>query len=137
MQLASRFDCNQKVWHRFIGTKEAREKCQACDGSGNIEAKNGTTQSCRECFGRGYVSEYVHDTPVVNGPYTIGQVRIEYTVKSDNESDFDNYGKQKEKTIVQYMMYETGIGSGSLFYEESLFITKEEAALYTDVEGVS
>jgi hypothetical protein len=47
--------------------------------------------------------------------------------RGQSESDFGNYGKRKESTVVQYMMYETGIGSGSLYYEESLFATKDEA----------
>ena len=127
MKLQSRFNCHQQVWHRFIGSKEVRTKCPACDGSGDLAAKNGTSQSCRECFGHGYTSEWISDIPVVNGPYTIGQIKIEYTAKSEKDSDFSNYGKQKESTVIQYMMHETGVGSGCLYYEESLFATKDEA----------
>lgn len=127
MQLNSKFNCGQLVWHRFIGTKENRTKCKDCLGDGHLVSKSGSKQTCRECYGRGYISECINDVPVIQGPYTVGQIRIAYIAKSDRHSEFSNYGKQKENTEISYMMYETGIGSGSVYYEDSLFATKEEA----------
>lgn len=132
MQLKSNFNCGQQVWHRFIGTKESRVKCEDCGGDGYLVSKSGSNQSCRECYGHGYTSEWIKDVPVINGPYTIGQIRIIYTAKSDRVSDFSNFGKQKEETKVEYMVYETGIGSGQIYYEDSLFATKEEAEQFRE-----
>lgn len=135
MQLKSKFDCNQQVWHRFIGSKKLETKCYACDGDGNIVAKNDTKQTCRECYGHGNTTEWVRDVPVVQGPLTIGNIKIEYTSYSDRDSEFVNFGRQKELTKVEYMMYESGIGSGTVYPEDRLFGTKEEAERFVEEVG--
>jgi len=52
------------------------------------------------------------------GPYTIGQITI---VMSRPEAHYKAFDK------VEYMMYETGVVSGTCYSETSLFRTKELA----------
>ena len=61
----------------------------------------------------------------VNGPLTIGQVRVTITDSPglEGENLFDNYMAQKG-TEEEYMCIETGIGSGTLWSVEKLFQTK-------------
>ena len=59
---------------------------------------------------------------------TIGQIRVEITDSPgrDGEEIFDNYKPQKER-VEQYMLVETGIGSGSVYTLGShIFETKAE-----------
>jgi len=59
---------------------------------------------------------------------TIGQIRVKYTGKSNELYGpiGDNYGPQKESYVEEYMCYEHGIGSGSVFtLGKSIFATKE------------
>lgn len=64
----------------------------------------------------------------VEGPYTIGQIRIEHTdspgIKDEDglESMFENYKPQKGYS-ESYMLLETGVGSGTLWDAAQCFTT--------------
>lgn len=64
----------------------------------------------------------------LNGPWKIGQVRVEITDSPGIEGEelFDNYKSQKGYK-EQYMCVETGIGSGTLHDAKDLFSTESEA----------
>ena len=67
-----------------------------------------------------------HTTPI--GPLTIGQVQKTVTDSPgiSEETIFDNY-KAQQGTEERYMCIETGIGSGTLYYVQDLFLTEQEA----------
>lgn len=61
---------------------------------------------------------------------TIGQVRVELTDSEGMSEDtiFDNYKPQKER-VEQYMLVETGIGSGRVYtLDVHVFATESECA---------
>lgn len=92
------------------------EDCPDCDGKGYHKVERKELQiECTSCNfsyskGRGKLQKWAHKPDVRF--LTIGQVRAEVT-----EKEFKYF----------YMSQETGIGSGSLWSEDVLFETYEEA----------
>lgn len=62
----------------------------------------------------GTISEYAEVTKVT--PLTVGSVRIDTAANAEER--------------VSYMCEETGVGSGSIYYETSLFLDHEPALLF-------
>lgn len=67
-----------------------------------------------------------HTFPI--GPLTIGQVQKTITDSPGipRETVFDNY-KAQQSIEESYMCIETGIGTGTRFYVQDLFLTEQEA----------
>mgnify|MGYP001413957503 CR=1 FL=1 len=128
MKLTSKFDLNQQVYTIIQDRKTAWEECSTCDGRGKVTIKN-EQHDCPKC--RGSKGEYVY-LPLawhVDGPMTIGKIRYEVT-NIEKTGMFDNigeYAEGKDEHEVEYMCYETGIGAGTLWHEERLYTTAEEA----------
>ena len=113
MIIKTKFSIGDKVY--FIGyeTKQVKNTCNVCKGSGKIEIEN-ETFNCPKCHGRKYTIETEKQKwRIVESVYKIGLVRP--TIRVDG----------KDKT--EYMMIETGIGSGSIYYEDDLFKSIKEA----------
>lgn len=109
--------------------------CGFCAGSGSINGASGEKRSCPECYNRKGTYEYFELKWAVSRQLTVGQIRFSMTAAydaGDDDTVFDNYGSQKYKREVEYMMRETGIGSGSLWREGELFATEEEAQAECD-----
>ena len=81
-------------------------------------------------FGIGDVvyAAYGNGGELAEGPFTIGLVRAECTDSPgiEGETLFDNYKPQRSNK-AEYMCIETGIGSGSVYHEDRLFVTFQEA----------
>jgi hypothetical protein len=117
--ITTKFSIGDTVYHSHLGTERKRHPCPDCLGARTWEAKSpaGRTYQfdCPRCASS-YVSDrdlsidYSVFSPSVRR-LTIGQVRA--------------YTGCEEKN--QYMCLETGIGSGSLYYEPDLFATEAEA----------
>lgn len=130
MNITSRFNINQQVWS--ISKEQTREwqKCGPCDGTGNVVLKDGKERICPECYGR--LGKYIYKDCEwqVGSMMTIGKVRVEIT-NFQKDDTFDNIGHYRgDGHNVQsedYMMYETGIGSGSIWHMDKLFASSEEA----------
>lgn len=131
MNIESKFGLNDTVYVIGFDHKQEWVVCSACAGSGKISLKDGRERSCPECYGRLGNNVYLEQEWQVKNTLTIGEVRVSIkNIKSDG--DFDNVGHFEEgctEKKVQYMAYETGIGCGTLWSEENLFNTREEAKL--------
>lgn len=103
------------VYYIYRRPREVREPCPSCS---NVSGFDRTKFSCKGCHNRGYIPNWIPDQWMVDGPYTIGQVTI---VMSRPRNHYKNFDK------VQYMMYETGVVSGTIYDETSLFRTKGQA----------
>lgn len=58
---------------------------------------------------------------------TIGEIQITYTNSEGfDDTIFDNY-KSKSRFEVRYMCVETGIGSGTVYYEQNLWHKRDSA----------
>lgn len=101
------------------------KNCPVCKDKGEIKL-NGTMYTCPECRGYTYHTEdgdmewYIDDCQG-----KIGKIRAElYASKYEGK-----YGNESE---IRYMLDSTGIGSGTLWKEEDLFISLEEAQAECD-----
>jgi hypothetical protein len=119
MKLESTFDLGDRVWLIRRHHKIETDECPVCLGHGKVKGADGTGVHCRPCSGRGWQNakrwkewEIARDHPTL----TIGQ--IEVRVRDDRRSD-----DRKER----YMAFETGVGSGRVYYPEDLYSTKDAA----------
>lgn len=135
MKLESKFDLNDTVYTITRTSVPKTKTCTGCEGAGVIELKNGNKSGCPECHGRKIVlvpQPVQFNVQLV--PLTIGLVRVQ-AKNLFQEGIFDNIGYYKEGLTefeTEYMCYETGIGSGTVWNEENLFATQEEAQAEAD-----
>lgn len=117
--IETKFGMGDVVWHAATTTEVKSHPCPDCLGSREWEARSPAggvfKVACPRC-GRGYQSNRALNLSYsVHAPYvrrlTIGLVRA-------------NAGGDRGH---EYMCAETGIGSGSLYYEDRLFATEAEA----------
>jgi hypothetical protein len=129
MKLETKYDLNQKVWLIRLQKERKFIECTACYGSGKVTLGDDKSRTCPVCYGNRGNYRYLDNKWQLISEMTIGQIqhKIE-NIKSDGL--FDNIGEYKEgntKEEIKYMAYETGVGSGTLYDEENLFPSIEEA----------
>jgi len=118
MKLESKYDLGDKVFWIQKRQTTVHYTCKFCEGEKKVTGANNQKRNCPDCYGYGQKTKpgpikwQVHEQEL-----TIGQVRIKvvanYILHYEDETD--------------YMCLETGVGSGSIYREEDLFPTKEEA----------
>ena len=134
MIIETKFSLNEKVYFIERTIKTVFKKCPACDGEGKVSFKDKVSRKCPLCYGDKGSHENVGLSWHVAEELTIGQVRYE-TTSIEQDGMFCNvghYNPSKTTHKVEYMAYETGIGSGTVWKEEELFKTKEEAQQEAD-----
>lgn len=120
------YEIGDRVYAAQSNYAKERTKCPYCDGTGYWTLKTALEEiqvACGVCGGpwdevRGYLTNSKWKGEVIN--LTIGQIRVE---------------EGNEKCKIQYMCEETGIGSGSLWYENKLFRDYNEARMAADEEA--
>jgi len=133
MKIETKYSCGDKVYTISSKQEKRAVSCGFCGGKKRIEGKDGEKRVCPECYGRTQYEyeprKYMVDVPMC----TVGQVRFEYTKSKGIEGEvmFDNY-KAQEKTAEEYMLVETGVGSGTLWKANLLHSTKDEAQMECD-----
>jgi len=116
MLIESKFDINEKVYYVRKFSKQNIMPCSVCDGKGVVILTE-KEYRCPECCGDGIIIKYRVCKYNTQGRYTIGHIKVIITKKKNK--------KQNKKEV--YMFYETGIGSGTIYKEEELFKTEQEA----------
>lgn len=117
MNITTKYSIGDKVW---IGRTQWQDKsivCPECvNGYIKIQLKSGQEShaKCPVCYGRGRYAVWDFYPSVEE--FTIGSVG--YDSASPPEEQFS------------YMCIETGVGTGSIWYEHNIFTTKEEAEQY-------
>lgn len=111
--MTAKYKLGDVVYHPSTKTKKKPCICVTCDGTGKVVFKTAVediTTKCPYCNGRG---DYEH-TEFEPGcdKLTIGRVQTTWSEGLE---------------ISQYMCKETGIGSGTLYEEEILYATPEQA----------
>lgn len=133
MNLATKFDLHQHVWYVWIKREEHEVKCPACEGMGyiwlNVEHGEKQTFSCPKCYGRKKETVYGKEIYSVFGHSIIG--KITYELQENEFKPFELLPDVK----ISYMLYETGIGSGSLWPEENIFATEAEAQAFCEFKN--
>lgn len=118
--LVPKFEIGQKVY-AVCNTSDTRQKhveCDVCNSTGyvKVEGKEGNF-TCPVCHGRTETEHYGYKYVIAYKKATIGRIQItEYAKKY-----------RSCKSVITYMLQETGVGSGTLWNEERLFATEEEA----------
>lgn len=126
MIMQSKFNLGDKIY--LLGglyidyPNKHHKECNVCSSTGQVTI-NGETFCCPKCNGEvrtDYSVQYYRRNKPSPVAYTIGQIEVKV---------------QKNKTEIQYMCKETGVGSGTIYYEDECFATYEEAVLATDKEN--
>ena len=139
MNLKTKYDLNQIVWFIMQKNKTEFVECKACEGTGIVILKDDNPRACPECFGRKGNTILLDLEWFVERSLTIGEIQTTIT-NLEKTGDFDNFGIYKEgenKQENKYMCYETGIGSGSLYYEKDLFPSIKEAQKECDKRNLT
>ena len=135
MNISTKFNFKDLVWRIDKTQTRTWKKCGFCVGSGRIIGHDGNNAICPVCRGqRGNYFFSKESWLVMHMQLTIGEIKVttrcEY--KAEDETIFDNYSDQEALYTEQYMCYETGIGSGTLWPVEHLFKFKEDAQVACD-----
>lgn len=118
MQLATKYDLGQRVWAIYHDSQRVQAPCAACDGEGQLALVKGGAVQCRECYGRRTVPTQRALGWRVRGPGVVGKVTVE-RVAARYADDYP------DRTV--YMLDITGVGSGTLWSEDTLFPSEEDA----------
>lgn len=113
-------NCAENVWH----------PCPACNGTGTVSL-NDDRYTCPKCYGRSGEYRYGPALWRITEISEVGQVRTEYT-STRGWDDMLNEPARAQKSIIQYMLESTGVGSGTLWPERDLFFNKESAQAECD-----
>jgi DnaJ-class molecular chaperone len=114
MKLVSRYDVHDVVYGIYLHTKRYWKLCNTCEGTCKVTVAGheDVTTYCPSCRG-GKIWQDTEGKYFVIQQLTVGQVRIQA-------------GYEPE---TRYMCEETGVGSGTVWREENLFLTMIEAEL--------
>jgi hypothetical protein len=125
MKIETKFNLGDVVYGISKRIHQVKHTCGACNGAGKVEL-NDKSFTCPECWGRGYTTTtepMAWRVATDLFPSTIGRVGVVRYAK--------NYLKDNDNE-TRYMVSSTGVGSGSLWSEESLFSSLEEAQAVCD-----
>lgn len=126
-QVNTPYEMGQQVWHIGQQIRTDWLPCGFCGGTGECFGADGTRSSCPKCYRRGGFRKNHREEWALVGSLTIGQIRFEWTGHYEHDSHYTNYGSQQEVFYWSFMAYETGIGTGRVYHEDSLFPTEAEA----------
>ena len=127
-ELKTRYGIGDTVWAAQLTTERKRHPCPDCKGTTAWKALSPAgyeyTFTCPRCSARycGHREASLDYTLYVprTEQLTIGSVRVD---TNDKEHP------------VSYMCRETGVGSGTVWYEEKLFLSSEEALSAAQTEA--
>lgn len=124
MIIETKYNIGDQVVKIGFDRREEKIKCPACSGRGEIELDDGKMTMCPKCWNRGFVSIWHDERWQIRGVMTIGQVMAKITNFVSN-GDFNNVGHQGDDSNTEYeysyMCYESGIGSGTVHYQDTLY----------------
>jgi len=119
MEINTKFNFGDTVYPISYKQEEIKKynNCPICNDTGKVELK-GELYTCPNCHGRTYEikrGEIEWYTYYLSG--VIGKINIDF---------YDEKYDDEESTIT-YMIDSTGIGSGTLWMEDNLFLSEKEA----------
>jgi hypothetical protein len=118
MNIEVKYNFNDWVYPIFLRREEKWIPCKSCNATGEITLLDGEVVDCPKCYGRKGEKEWLPQKWMINEDL-YGQIKNIRTELYNNKK----YGNSE----IRYMITSTGIGSGTLWYEKDLFLTKEEA----------
>lgn len=130
MILHTKFDIGQTVCLIRQETTPVTRPCAVCDGRGYLDLVKGGNVPCTNRYvdkdrcRSGNVTLRITQPWKVMGLLTVGKV----TATTDDSFPGEN---------ISYMCEETGVGSGSVYYEPNLFASREEAQAECDTRNAA
>lgn len=101
-------------------------RCFPCDATGSILVR-GEQFICPKCKGARVFDEHAgHKYTIVNRG-RIGKITVEFT-----DPRYLNNCAEKQPVKISYMLSCTGVGSGTVWYEPFLFLSREGAQARCD-----
>ena len=133
MNLTTKFDLGQEVLAISQEHKTVFVPCEHCAGVGEVIV-DGATYSCQKCYGQKGNDKSVGMPWAIKFEGRVGQVRAKIEYPADPDDSLDNMERDETKTESQneYMLLESGIGSGTIWYEDRLFASRPEAEAECD-----
>lgn len=129
-----KFKIGDTVYYPRVSSETAKLPCPDCldtrrwkvitPGGTELEA------DCQRCSG--YLSQQFHDVPSLSYVRYKGYVDT-VTIGSVTVSSASRHGSAERQ--IEYMCNETGVGSGSIYYEERLHATEFEARADADLQA--
>lgn len=130
MLFESQYNLGDKVWKIIQRKQKEWEKCTFCKGHDTpvtsfsnrtqIVGADGTDRVCPACRGDGGKTLYTVMKWELDCELTIGYIRVQVAGDRHEES---------------YMAHETGIGSGSVYDLNKLYMSKQMAQLACDTRN--
>ena len=112
--------------------------CEACYAKGRIRLGNGKHVQCPDCYGAKVIATAGKlQWRVTKEVRTVGKITAS-VINIVPDGCFSNVGHYEEGydvSNVEYMMYETGVGSGTCFKETDLFKTEIAAQAECDLRN--
>lgn len=125
--LTPKFELGQKVYavNPVYDTKVVHVPCSICGSTGKVKV-HGVEQdvTCPYCYGRTNTERVGFKYVISYRGATIG--------KRETTEYSEEYLYEGRKNEVEYMLKETGVGSGTCWREHRLFATEEEAQEFCD-----
>lgn len=120
MNITTKYSIGDTVWYVRDDLCEKVITCETCNDSKEVKIK-GDMFKCPNCVTSRNNNRWKR-RHFVDGSSTVGSVRFELTRHK--------YEPPEEKR--EYMLEATGVGSGTLWKEDLLFPSREEAQAYCD-----
>jgi hypothetical protein len=122
------FEMGQNVWIVTNGRMEYIVKCLPCQHTGKI--KIGDEEFvCPKCSGAAAHPKHRWDAHYIQYEGRIGRIQIDHTSAYYLRQNGDT---QRAEVVISYMIDETGVGSGNVWPEDSVFGSREEAQAFCD-----
>lgn len=119
MNIQTKFSLNDFVYVITQGGYDAFIPCETCGGTGKVEligAKEQKKINCPDCYGRKGSKKWVQTKWIAETCGKIGKIEAQFYA--------DEYKRENE---IRYMLDSTGVGSGTCWKEERLFLSFEDA----------
>ena len=119
--LEAKFKVGQRVFavSNKSDSRQVHVKCDVCNSTGKVKVEGRDEEYvCPACHGRTETEHYGYMYVISYYEATIGKIEIE---------EYAPKYKDRYKSEVKYMLEETGVGSGTLWREDRLFATYDEA----------
>jgi hypothetical protein len=127
MNVTTKYNIGDTVWCVAIDHCERLMACETCDDTKQVNIK-GDVYKCPNCVTNQNNKRW-RKRFFVRGSGKVGRVTYEHTeARWSNDNSSDDIRRT-------YMIDSTGVGSGSVWDEATLFPTKEEAQAYCDAEN--
>lgn len=124
MKVETRFSCGDEVWTIYSESTYRKVDCLTCERSGSVKIGD-ETFICPKCHGQSKHDKCVGNLWHIGHKSRVGQVTYEHRVGTGYE----------DGVTIRYMIVATGVGSGTVYKEENVLASREEAQSVCDARN--